>query len=174
LPPDQVTSANIASQTSSDLYGITLPYDIDQKAQGNFHLQRTTGYQETVSTYSSPTTLLDDMASFEYNQKFAPNLEIHVPFTHWKIQLQDAIEFKAGFLMEFVNNNSLSVYNQKQTERYRGTINFNYNALKNLRVGIGLVNEYFYDTTYQLSNATPNHTLDYTLWQVDISAEARF
>jgi hypothetical protein len=166
VAPVSLTDSNIASQTTSDLYGLTLPYDIDKGAQGNIHLQRTTGYQNTVSTYSSATTLLDDQGSIEYDQKFAPNLEIHIPFTHWKIQLQDAIELKATFLAEFVNNTSQASLNILQTQRYHSTLQFNYNALKNLRVGIGLTNEYFFN-----SNAS---TLNYVLWQGDISAEARF
>ncbi|HVZ82015.1 MAG TPA: hypothetical protein VHE12_14605 [bacterium] len=174
LPPDKVTSANISNQTQSETYGLTLPYDIDQKAQGNIRFQRTTGTQFGLSTTNTLTTQLEDQGSIEYTQKFAPNLEIHVPFTHWKLKLQDAIEFRATLLMDFVNNQSAYVYNQRQTQRYRGTIDLNYNALKNLRVGIGLVNEYFYDTTYQLSNSTPDHTKDYSLWQGTISAEARF
>ena len=37
--------------------------------------------------------------------------------------------------MEFVNNQSTYITNETQTERYRGTLDINYNALKNLRIG---------------------------------------
>lgn len=160
---DSSTPPNVDTLSNSDLYSLTLPYDISQKAQGNFRFQRTVGY---LNSRGTETTQRNDQASFEYNQRFAPNLEIHIPFTKWKIRLQDAIEFKAAFLMEFVKNDSLYVFNQVQTERYRGTIDLNYNALKNLRVGIGVANEYFTNVL--------NPTLGYSLWQGTISAEARF
>jgi hypothetical protein len=167
LPPEQVTSANIANETTSDLYGITIPYELGKNfAQGNVHLQRTIGTQDGLSTLNTLVTQLDDQATIEYDQKFAPNLEIHIPFTHWKLKLENAIELKATFLMEFINNQSTYINNETLTQRYRGTIALNYNALKNLRIGIGLTNEYFTNTL--------NPQLDYVLWQGDISAEARF
>ena len=87
VPADQVTSANIANETTSDLYGITLPYELGKNfAQGNIHLQRTTGTQNGLSTLNTLVTQLDDQGSIEYDQKLAPNLEIHIPFTHWKIK----------------------------------------------------------------------------------------
>ena len=119
-----------------------------------------------MSTNDTPVSQIDDQASIEYDQKFAPNGVIHIPFTHLKLKLQDAIELQAIFLMEFINNQSAYIYNAVQSQRYRATINLNYNALKNLRVGIGLVNEYF---TNDL-----NSQLSYTLWQGEVSAEARF
>ncbi len=160
------TSANISNDTESDTYTITLPYDINKKAQGNIKLQRTIGYQNGLSTTNIPTFQYDDQASIEYDQKFAPNGEIHIPFTHLKIKLQDAIELQAVFLMEFINNQSTYIYNEVQSQRYRATINLNYNALKNLRIGLSLANEYF---TNDL-----NSQLSYTLWQGEVSAEARF
>ena len=164
---DSSAQAAIANQTTSDLYSLTLPYDINKNwAQGNFRLQRTTGTQYGISTQDTLVTQLDDQGYFEYDQKLAPNLEVHIPFTHWKIKLENSIELKATFLMEFVNNQSFYINNVLQTDKYRGTLDINYNALKNLRVGIGLANEYF--TNYQ------NPQLDYVLWQGDISAEARF
>ncbi len=137
-------TAAIANDTESETYGIILPYDINQKAQGKITLQRTTGYQNGVATDNTPVNQLENQASIEYDQKFAPNQELHIPFTHLKIKLQDAIEFQAIFLMDFVNNQSQYAYNALQSRRYRATINLNYNALKNLRIGLGLVNEYFY------------------------------
>jgi hypothetical protein len=169
VPPSQVTQADITSDTRSDTYGITLPYDINQKAQGKINLQRTVGYQDGLATTNVPTLQYEDQGSIEYDQKFAPNQELHIPFTHLKIKLQDAIELQAIFLMDFVNNQSQYAYNALQSRRYRATINLNYNALKNLRVGLGLVNEYFFNTT-----DPTNPTLNYVLWQIDISAEARF
>jgi len=86
--------------------------------------------------------------------------------THWKILLHDAIEFKANFLTEVVQNDSQYSYNQLETQRYRGTIEFDYNALKNLRFGLTGINEYF---TNEL-----NPTLSYVLWQINLSGEAKF
>jgi hypothetical protein len=166
VAPVSLTSANISNDTTSDTYGITLPYDINKKAQGTIKFQRTVGFQDGLSTTDIPTYQLDDQASIEYDQKFAPNGIIHIPFTNLKIKLQDAIELQAIFLIEVINNQSNYIYNEVQTKRYRATINLNYNALKNLRVGIGLVNEYL--TNYY------NPQLGYTLWQADVSAEARF
>lgn len=163
---DSGTTSTIDSLTTSDLYAITLPYDINKKAQGNIRFQATLGSQNGLATSNVLTTQKDYQASAEYDQKFAPNLEIHVPFTHWKIKLQDAIEFKANFITEFVDNESLYALNELQTERVRGTIELDYNALKNLRVGLGAVNEYFWNNL--------NSQLNYVLWQVNISAEARF
>ena len=164
---DSSIPPNISNETTSDLYGITLPYELGKNfAQGNIHLQRTTGTQNGLSTLNTLVTQLDDQATIEYDQKLAPNLELHIPFTHWKIKLDNAIELKATFLMEFVNNQSTYITNETLTQRYRGTIDINYNALKNLRIGIGLANEYFTNTL--------NNQLDYVLWQGDISAEARF
>ena len=160
---DSSGQQNIDTASDSDLYSATFPYDINQKAQGNIRLQRTQG---NLNTRGTLTTQLDDQGSIEYNQKFAPNLEIHIPFTHWKLKLQDAIELRATYLMEFVRNDSLYVYNQIRTERFRGTLDFNYNALKNLRVGLGVAYENF---TNDL-----NSQLSYTLWQGTISVEARF
>jgi hypothetical protein len=160
---DSSTQQNIDTQTQSRMFSLTFPYDINQKAQGNIRLQRTVGTQNTRGVFTYP---YDDQGTIEYTQKFAPNLEIHIPFTRWKLKLQDAIELRATFLMEYINNTSDYIYNVSKSERYRGTIDFNYNALKNLRVGIGVANEYF---TNDL-----NPQLDYILWQGNISAEARF
>ncbi|HUO57649.1 MAG TPA: hypothetical protein VMV05_05680 [bacterium] len=159
----------VSNQTNSDLFSITLPYDINQKAQGNFRLQRTVGTQVGLSTNSVLTHQNDDVGSVEYNQKFAPNLEIHIPFTHLKLQLQDAIELHTTFTAEFVNNypeNTNYVYNVVKTQKYRGTIDLNYNALKNLRVSIGGAYEDF------TSENQPQTS--YKLIQGNISAEARF
>lgn len=163
---DSSTPPQLSNQNTSDLYSLTLPYDINQQAQGKIFLQRTQGYQNGLTTSGVGTAQLDDQGSIEYDQKFAPNLAIHIPFTHWVLKLHDAIEFQAIFFMEFVNNRSSYVYNQLETQKYRGSINFNYNALTNLRVGLGLANEYFTNTL--------NPQLGYTLWQGTISAEARF
>ncbi len=178
---NQYDSSNppiIDTQSYTDLYSFTFPYDINAKAQGNIHLQRTTGHTLTRQTETLPH---DDLGYIEYTQKFAPNLEIHIPFTKWKLKLQDAIELRSTFSMEFIENDSNSVYTQIKTQKYRGTIDLTYNALKNLKVGIGLANEYFTNTTYELSptydptdETKKNHTFDYTLWQGTISVEARF
>ena len=167
VAPVSVTSANIANETTSDLYGVTLPYDMGKDAgQGNVHFQITTGTQKGISTLNTLVTQRDDQYSFEYDRRLAPNLDLHIPLTHWRIKLENAIELKTTFLMEFVNNQSSYLNNVLKSDKYRGTIDINYNALKNLRIGIGLANEYF--TNYQ------NPQLDYVLWQGDISAEARF
>ncbi len=166
VAPVSLTGANISNDTESSTYGITVPYDINKKAQGTIKFQRTVGTQNGLSTDDTPVTQLDNQFSIEYDQKFAPNGIIHIPFTHLKIKLQDAIELQAIFLTEYINNQSNYAYNAVQSQRYRATINLNYNALKNLRVGIGLVNEYFTNYT--------NSQLGYVLWQGDVSAEARF
>ena len=166
LQYDSSTPPQLANETTSYLYGITIPYTLNKTANGNIHLQRTVGSQDGLATSNAPTTQLDDQATIEFDQRFAPNMVIHIPFTHWKIALQDSIELKATFLMDFVNNQSTYVYNELQTQKYRATLDFNYNALKNLRVGLGIANEYFTNTLQS--------QLGYTLWQADVSAEARF
>jgi hypothetical protein len=163
---DSSAQRNVDSRTQNETFGLTLPYDIAQKAQGNIRLQRTVGYQNTRGVETFQNT---DLASVEYNQRFAPNLEIHLPFANTKIKLQDAIEFRASALAEFVDNESGYISNQLKTERFRGALDLNYNALKNLRVGLGVVNEYFFNRTNE-----GNKSLDYILWQVNVSAEARF
>jgi hypothetical protein len=135
-------------------------------AQGNMRFQASVGYQNGLSTTDIPTWTQDYQGSFEYDQKFAPNLALHIPFTRWKIQLHDAIEFKANFLTEYIENDSMYTYNQVISQRYRGTIEFDYNALKNLRIGLSGVNEYF---TNEL-----NSQLNYVLWQINLSGEAKF
>ena len=71
-------------------------------------------------------------------------------------------------MAEFVNNLSPNyALNNLQTEKYRGTVQLNYNALKNLRIGLGFVNEYFIEDN-------PYPYLGYTLWQINLSGEARF
>jgi hypothetical protein len=159
--------ANPANHTKSDLYGVTFPYDINKQAQGNVRFQQTNGLQYGLSTASQSVTLSDQQVSAEYIQKFAPNLELHIPFTHWKIKLQDAIEFRATFFADFVKNESggKDSFNDAESQKYRGTIELNYNALKNLRVGLSLINEYYDDKK-------PN--LSYSLWQINLSGEAKF
>jgi len=156
----------VDSSANNESFILTLPYDIAEKAQGNIRLQKTLGHQvaRTVMTDQETNT-----ASVEYNQRFAPNLEIHLPFGNTKIKLQDAIEFRATALAEFVDNSSGFVTNNLKTERFRGTLDLNYNALKNLRIGLGLVNEYFFNRTNEES-----YINDYVLWQLNVSAEARF
>ncbi len=75
--------------------------------------------QDGLSTTDIPTYQLDDQASIEYDQKFAPNGIIHIPFTHLKIKLQDAIELQAIFLMELINNQSTYIYNKSNP---KGTV----------------------------------------------------
>ncbi len=163
---DSSDKPKVSNETVSDIYGVTFPYDINKQAQGNARFQYTEGKQNGLSTTNIPTTLHDYQISADYIQKFAPNLELHIPFTHWKIKLQDAIEFRANFLSDFVDNESFYTYNQVKSEKYRGTIELNYNALKNLRIGASVINEYF---TNEL-----NPTLSYVLWQINISGEAKF
>jgi hypothetical protein len=160
---DSASPPGIDTLTNSNVYSITFPYDIDQKAQGNFHFQRTQGY---LNSRGTETNQLDDVWSVEYDQKFLQNQYLHIPFTNWKIKFDQALEFRATFLAELIKNDSKYVLNQVRTQRYRGSIDLNYNALKNLRVGIGVANEYF---TNEL-----NPYLGYTLLQANISAEARF
>jgi len=75
---------------------------------------------------------------------------------------------RLAFLAEIVYNQSPAYsLNDLETERYRGTLTLNYNALKNLRIGLGVINEYFYEQE-------PYSYLGYTLWQVNLSGEARF
>jgi hypothetical protein len=163
---DSSVSIVVDSQTNSDIYAITFPYEINKLAQGNVHYQQTTGYQNGLSTTNVPTYTHDYQFSFEYDQKFAPNLILHIPFVRWKIQLHDAIEFKANFLSDYTENDSAYSYNAVQTQRYRGTLEFDYNALKNLRIGLTGINEYY--TDYLTS------TLSYVMWQINLSGEAKF
>ncbi len=153
-----------ANQTYSDLYSVTLPYEINKKAQGNFHYQLTKGFQNVSDLI---TNQYDSLFSLEYDQKFLENQYLHIPFTNWKIKFTQALEFRATFTREWVDNESLYVTNVLKTERYRGQIDLNYNALKNLRVGLTLAYENF-------NNIEPNPNLGYNLIQVNLSAEARF
>ena len=158
-------ATTISGQTSSETFSFTVPYDISKQAQGNFHFQHTDG---STYNYGIDTTQLDDQYSVEYNQKFLENDILHIPFTHWKIKFDQAIEMRLAFLAEIVNNQSPAYsLNDLETERYRGTLTLNYNALKNLRIGLGVINEYFYEQE-------PYSYLGYTMWQVNLSGEARF
>ncbi len=164
---DSTVPPSIDNETDSDLYGITLPYDLGKGAgQGNIHLQQTTGYQNGLSTLSTGVTQLDQQASVEYDQRFNPHLELHVPLTHWVIRMGNDVDLKATYFMEFVNNQSSYINNELQTQTYRVTINCQYNALTNLLLGVGLTNTYF--TNQQ------NNQLNYVLWMGTVSAEARF
>jgi hypothetical protein len=165
--------SNVASQNWSNIGSITFPYDINKSAQGNIRFQATVGYQNGLATTNIPSYQQDYQGSIEYDQKFAPNLVLHIPLTHWRIQLHDAIEFKANFLTEIVQNDSSYSYNQLDTQRYRATIEFDYNALKNLRIGLTGINEYFTNTTNILPGQPPS-PLDYVLWQINLSGEAKF
>ena len=164
--------SNISSQNWSNIGSVTFPYDINKFAQGNIRFQASVGYQNGLATTNIPTYQQDYQGSIEYDQKFAPNLVLHIPLTHWKIQLHDAIEFKANFLTEIVQNDSAYSYNELETQRYRGTIEFDYNALKNLRIGLSGVNEYFTNTTDLLPGQSS--PLNYVLWQINLSGEAKF
>jgi hypothetical protein len=76
------------------------------------------------------------------------------------------LEARLVLTTEFVNNLSSYQPNKLVTQRYNGTLSLNYNALKNLRVGLGFSYEY-------LNNVTaPN--LGYDLIQANVSGEARF
>jgi len=154
-----------SGQTVNETFAFTVPYDIANQSQGNFHYQHTDGLTNTSGIV---TNQLDDQYSVEYNQKFLENTVLHIPFTHWKIKFDQAIELKLAFLAELVNNDCPDfTTNDLKTERYRGTLTLNYNALKNLRIGLGVVNEYFVEDI-------PYPYLGYTLWQINISGEARF
>lgn len=160
---DSSVTQVLFNQTQSDVYSLTLPYDIDKGAQGNIRVQVTTGdqYAQGVST-----TLNDEQFSVEYNQKLLENQTIHIPFTHLKLKLDSPLEARLVLTTEFVNNLSSYQPNKLVTQRYNGTLSLNYNALKNLRVGLGFSYEY-------LNNVTaPN--LGYDLIQANVSGEARF
>ncbi len=162
---DTQSPPQISGQTTNETYSFTVPYDIAQLATGNFHYQHMDGFTNTSGIL---TTQLDDQASVEYNQKFLENTILHIPFTHWKIKFDQAIELRLVFLTEIVNNESPAYQlNDLQTERYRGTLTLNYNALKNLRVGLGGVYEVF-------DEDKPYQYLSYDMWQINISGEARF
>lgn len=163
---DSAVVSQVDSYSESDIFGVTFPYEISKTAQGNVRYQESLGEQNGLATTNVPTYTHDYQFSAEYDQKFAPNLVLHLPFTHWKIQLHDGIEFKANFLSEYTENDSSYTYDQVKTQRYRGTLEFDYNALKNLRIGLTGVNEYY--TDYLTS------TLGYVLWQVTLSGEAKF
>ncbi len=164
---DSTIPPSIANETESDLYGITLPYDLGKGAgQGNIHLQQTTGYQNGLSTLDTLVTQSDQQLSIEYDQRFNPHLDFHVPLTHWVIRMGNDVDLKTTYLMEFVNNQSSYVNNELQTQSYRVTINCQYNALTNLLVGVGLTNQYFTNLL--------NNQLNYVLWMGTVSAEARF
>ncbi len=149
--------------SNSDVISLVLPYDIDKGAQGNIRIQYTRGDQTSQGVY---TSMQDDQYSIEYNQKFLDNQTIHVPFTHWKIKLENPLEARLVLLAELINNQSSYSYNQLVTQRYNGTLSLNYNALKNLRVGIGF--------TYEHLNNYYAPTLGYDLVEATVSGEARF
>jgi hypothetical protein len=162
---DTQSIPQVSGQTVNETFACTVPYDISKLATGNFHYQHTDGLTNAsgVTTYQQ-----DDQASVEYNQKFLENEILHIPFTHWKIKFDQAIEVRLAFLADIVNNQSPNYQlNNLQTERYRTTLTLNYNALKNLRIGLGGVFEDF-------NEDQPYQYLSYTLWQINISGEARF
>ncbi|HVM32519.1 MAG TPA: hypothetical protein VMU88_05245, partial [bacterium] len=160
---DSSAQANLFSQTANDVFSVVLPYDVDKGAQGNFRVQVTKGNQfaQGVNTLTE-----DDQFSLEFNQKLLQNQTLHIPFTHLKLKLDEPLEARLVLTTEFVNNQSIYSPDQLRTQRYNGTLSVNYNALKNLRVGLGFTYEHLDNNLIQ--------TLGYDLIQATISGEARF
>jgi len=160
------STGGIFQSSNSDVYSLTLPYDINQVAQGNFHVQVTDGYQFNQGVGINQQ---DDLYSVEYNQKFLQNTTLHIPFTHWKIKFDQAIEARLVLLYEYINNispDSTYTANNVETKRYNAALTLNYNALKNLRVGLGF--------TYEHEDNLLTSYLGYDLFEGSVSAEARF
>jgi hypothetical protein len=160
---DSSQPAQLFLSSYSDIYSLVLPYDIDKGAQGNIRIQITKGDQNSQGV---DTTMEDDQYSIEYNQKLLGNQTIHIPFTHWRIKLEDPLEARLVLLTEIINNQSSYSFNQLETRRYNGTLSLNYNALKNLRIGLGF--------SYEHLDNLLSPTLAYDLIQATVSGEARF
>ncbi len=160
---DSSTPPLLDNANSTRTYALVFPYDINNKAQGNLRYQRTLGDTVTRDVYSHAH---NNLIQLEYNQKFLQNKVIKIPFTKWKIKFQQAMELRITLLREILKTDSLYAPIQINSTRNRGTVEINYNALKNIRLGINFSLEHYVNIMFPEQG--------YDLVQGGISLEARF
>jgi hypothetical protein len=150
------------TESSQRVYALVFPYDINRKAQGNLRLSQTKGETNQRGIESSDNNY---SAQLEYNQKFLQNKVLRIPGLNLKIKFHQAMELRLILLTELLRKDSDTLTVRQSSKRNRGTVEMNYNALKNIRSGLSFsMEKYRHDD--------PNQS--YNLWQGSLSIEARF
>lgn len=160
---DSSVPQKLNNSTSQRTYSISFPYDINLKAEGRITYQKTRGdaYQAGVLNWTN-----NDLVSVEYLQKFLQNKSLTLPFVKWKLKFRQAMELHLVLSAETDRQSSTYALNQILGNRYKGTAEINYNALKNIRLGISVTRENYIDRM--------DPTRSYNAWQGTLSLEARF
>jgi hypothetical protein len=153
----------VDSDSTVNTYFLSTPYDINEKGQGEFTFQRTLGETNTrgVGTQENSTS-----ASVRYVQRFLQNKVIRIPILGWKLRFEQALEWTLFGGTERIRKDSPYEYYRVRTDRYQGTTQFKYNALKNILISFDFTRE------TNLNLLDPKNS--YNLWRGALSLEARF
>jgi hypothetical protein len=160
---DSSKPQKLNSSNSQRTYSIAFPYDINLKAEGRVQYQKTRGDIFTSGVYNWDDI---DLISLEYTQKFLQNKAITLPFVKWKLKFRQAMELRVLLSSETNRRTSTYALNRGLSNRYRGTTEINYNALKNIRLGLSLTRENYLDRV--------DPTRSFNSWIGTFSLEARF
>jgi hypothetical protein len=160
---DASVPQQLNTSTSQRVYAIAFPYDINLKAEGRLTYQKTRGDSDTLGVYNWDN---NDIYSIEYLQKFLQNKTITLPFIKVKLRFHQAMEFHVVLSTERDRRTSTYSLNEIQGNHYKAMTELNYNALKNIRLGISITRENFVDHL--------NSSMSYNAWQGSLSLEARF
>lgn len=160
---DTSRPARLESDVTTLTYTVSFPYDINEKGQGNLRFQKTDGerIERGVETLEDGV-----MVSAEYIQRFLQNKVLRIPFTKWKLRFEQALELRLILSFQETEKQSDFVFNREDSTRYRGDLQLNYNAWKNIRLGLNFARENF------LNHLDPQKS--FNLWQGGLSLEARF
>jgi hypothetical protein len=160
---DSSVPQQLNSSSSQRIYSIAFPYDINLKAEGRIQYQKTRGDSYTTGVYSWDN---NDSYTVEYIQKFLQNKTIKLPFVKWKLKFHQAMEFHLTLLSEVDRHTSTYALNEVMGHRYKVTSEIDYNALKNIKLGLIISRESYIDTF--------DPTKSYNAWTGTLSLEARF
>jgi hypothetical protein len=160
---DSSVPQQLNSSSSQRIYSIAFPYDINLKAEGRIQYQKTRGESFSTGVYSWDN---NDSYTVEYIQKFLQNKTITLPFVKWKLRFHQAMELHLTLMTETDRHISTYVLNEILGQRYKGTAEINYNALKNIRLGLSISRENYIDHL--------DSTKSYNAWSGTFSLEARF
>jgi hypothetical protein len=160
---DASVPQKLNSSTSQRTYTISFPYDINLKAEGRLTYQKGRGDSFQSGIFNKDDS---DLFTVEYTQKFLQNKTIKIPLLKWKLRFRQAMELRLILQSEAARRTSTYALNVTRSNRYKGTAEINYNALKNIRLGINLTRENY------LNRIDP--TRSYNAWLGGISLEARF